>query len=111
MKLLLTRQVFTEKSTIGTLTVDGVVTCHTLEDRRRRDDPATVADEGRKVPGSTAIPPGRYPVELTVSQRAAEGSLWSPRADHKLPLLIGVPGFEGVRIHAGNDDRATEATT
>jgi hypothetical protein len=93
MKLLLTRQVFTDKSTIGTLAVDGVVACQTLEDRVRRDDPTTVADEGRKVPGSTAIPAGRYQVVLTESDRVAQGTLWSPRADHKLPLLVDVPGF------------------
>jgi hypothetical protein len=108
MKLLLTRQVFTDKSTIGTLAVDGVVACQTLEDRMRRDDPTTVADEGRKVPGSTAIPAGRYQVVLTESDRVVQGTLWSPRADHKLPLLVDVPGFTGVRIHSGNDDRNTE---
>ena len=108
MKLLLTRQVFTAESTIGTLAVDGVVACHTLEDRIRRDDPATVVDEGRKVPGSTAIPIGRYQVVLTVSERVVQGTLWSPRPDHKLPLLIGVPGFEGIRIHSGNTASNTE---
>jgi len=108
MKLLLTRRWFTERSTIGTLDVDGAFVCHTLEDRVRRDDPTTVADEGQKVPGTTAIPAGRYPVVLTLSDRAASSSLWSPRPDHKLPLLLDVHGFEGIRIHAGNTDRNTE---
>ena len=58
MKLLLTRRWFTEQSTIGTLDVDGAFVCQTLEDRVRRDDPITVADEGQKVPGATAIPAG-----------------------------------------------------
>ena len=98
MKLLLTRLRFTEQSTIGTLDVDGAFVCHTLEDRVRRDDPITVADEGQKVPGATAIPAGRYRVVLTVSDRAVRGSLWSPRSDHKLPLLLDVPGFEGIRM-------------
>jgi len=108
MKLLLTRRWFTEQSTIGTLDADGTFVCHTLEDRVRRDDPITVADEGRKVAGTTAIPAGRYRVVLTVSDRAAKGSLWSPRSDHKLPLLLDVHGFEGIRIHSGNTDRNTE---
>jgi hypothetical protein len=63
---------------------------------------------GKKVPGTTAIPAGRYRVVLTVSDRAARGSLWSPRPDHKLPLLPDVHGFEGIRIHSGTTDRDTE---
>jgi Family of unknown function (DUF5675) len=61
-----------------------------------------------QVPGTTAIPAGRYRVALTVSDRAARGSLWSPRPDHNLPLLLDVHGFEGIRIHSGNTDRNTE---
>jgi hypothetical protein len=108
MHVLLTRRWFTEHSTIGTLDVDGAFVCHTLEDRVRRDDPTTVADEGQKVAGATAIPAGRYRVVLTESDRVIAGSLWSPRSDHKLPLLVDVRGFTGIRIHSGNTDRNTE---
>lgn len=45
-----------------------------------------------KVPGESAIPAGRYRVALT----------WSNRLQRVLPLLLDVPGFTGVRIHAGN---------
>lgn len=44
------------------------------------------------MPGRTAIPEGRYAVVVT---RSARFGKW-------LPLLLGVPLFEGIRIHAGN---------
>ena len=44
-----------------------------------------------------AIPEGRYAVVIT----------WSPKMKQWLPLLLGVPMFEGIRIHAGNTARDT----
>lgn len=108
MELTLRRLDFSPSRTIGELDVDGAFECYTLEDRVREDDPATPEDEGRKVPGQTAIPAGRYRVRLTVSERARRGGLWSPRPDGVLPLLEDVPGFTGIRIHAGNGPEHTE---
>lgn len=45
-----------------------------------------------------AIAPGRYTVVVT----------WSPRFRRWLPLLVGVHGREGIRIHAGNTAKDTE---
>lgn len=51
-----------------------------------------------KVPGKTAIPSGRYRLAWTMSSRFKR----------EMFLLLDVPGFAGVRIHAGNTDKDTE---
>ncbi len=89
MKLDLRRLELTGQSTIGRLAVDGVDFCWTLED---------VVRTGPKVYGQTAIPAGTYAMQLTLS----------PRFKRVLPLLVNVPGFEGVRIHPGNTAADTE---
>ena len=33
---------------------------------------------------------------------------WSPKMKQWLPILLGVPKFEGIRIHAGNTSEDTE---
>ncbi len=70
---------------------------HTLEDAIR--EPTfwrPVADW--KIPAHTAIPRGRYQIVITRSQRF----------QRDLPLLVGVPGFAGIRIHSGNVIEDTE---
>lgn len=88
MRLRLLREPSRNGATVGALFVEGVFHCWTLED--------VVRDV--KVPGETAIPFGRYPVVLT----------HSPRFNRVLPEVRNVPGFIGVRIHAGNRKEDTE---
>ncbi len=96
MELTVHRHTLTAHSTIGLLSVDGTPFCTTLE------DPVRPARE--KVWGDTAIPAGRYGVIVNQSTRFSE------KAGHPvfLPLLVAVPGFEGVRIHSGNRPEDTE---
>ena len=51
-----------------------------------------------KVKGRSAIPEGRYAVVIS----------FSPKFKQWLPILLGVPKFEGIRIHAGNTSEDTE---
>lgn len=91
MELNLQRIVKDKAYTLGKLRIDGEEFCHTLEPRWR-------SPEARKVPGRTAIPAGRYPVVITLS----------PKFKQWLPLLLHVPNFEGIRIHAGNTVKDTK---
>ena len=45
-----------------------------------------------------AIPEGHYAVVIS----------WSPKFRQWLPILLGVPGFKGIRIHAGNTVEDTQ---
>ena len=90
MNLVLDRIQIDHDVTIGSLSVDGVWQCWTLEDVVR---PPSV-----KIAGQTAIPFGRYRVLITPS----------PRFKRDLPLLVDVPFFSGVRIHPGNTAADTE---
>jgi hypothetical protein len=76
--------------TIGKLYIDGHYLCDTLED--------TVRPVGVKIAGKTAIPAGTYKVRKTMS----------PRFKKVLPEILNVPGFTGVRIHAGNTATDTD---
>lgn len=87
MDLLVNRRWYTDRSTVGVLRA-GAFMCFTLEDR---------VHDGPKIPGATAIPAGRYRVEITFSNRF----------QRLMPLLLDVPGFTGIRIHAGNTDADT----
>ena len=94
MKLILTRIARRADYTIGRLEDEnGKKICDTLEPIWRNYDGGEM-----KIPRKSAIPEGSYRVVVTKSQRFRK----------YLPLLVGVPGFEGVRIHSGNTSRDTE---
>ena len=88
MNLVLKRQPSNDACTHGDLFVGDDFECVTLED--------VVRDV--KIPGETAIPVGRYRVVIT----------YSNRFKRDLPVLLDVPNFTGVRIHAGNTAADTE---
>lgn len=94
MEIQVIREIFTEKSTIGSIMVNGQFVCYSLEDKDRHLE----KNPSGKIKGETAIPLGRYAVSRTMS----------PRFKKVLPRLSNVPGFEGVLIHTGNTDKDTE---
>ena len=94
MKLILTRHARRADYTIGRLEDEnGKKICDTLEPTWRDYKGGEL-----KIPKKSAIPECTYRVVVTKSRRFQK----------YLPLLVGVPGFEGVRIHSGNTNKDTE---
>ena len=90
-KIKLKRTNYKETYTIGRLYINNNYFCDTLEDRCRN------LSKEKKIYSQTAIPKGVY--KLVIS--------YSPRFKRLLPLLLNVPFFEGIRIHAGNSSKDT----
>lgn len=90
MELTLNRIFLGSSATIGELLINDKHLCDTLEDR--------VRPEGEKVYGKTAIPEGKYEIELT----------HSPRFKKILPEILNVPNFSGIRIHSLNKAEESE---
>lgn len=110
MEIKVERSVKMDTYTIGRLSVDGNYFCDTLEDKDRGLTSNMSAEKIRKlkVKGVTAIPTGRYLVDMnTVSPRFGARAQYK-FCEGKLPRLCNVPGFQGVLIHCGNTAEDTE---
>jgi len=88
MNLTLQRLPSDEFRTHGDLLIDDEPFCVTLEDKVRAS----------KIHGKTAIPAGKYLITMENSPRFGPNTL----------TVNDVPGFTGVRIHAGNTEADTE---
>lgn len=96
MKMLVQRHHSIAGATLGQMYIDGTFACYTLEDQVREVAGQPVA--AWKIKGATAIPAGTYSVTLELSQRFGADT----------PTINGVPGFEYIRMHAGNTAADTE---
>ena len=100
MKLTLNRNTRSAESTIGDLLINDEFFCYVLEDfdRGLTSSMSEAEIQQKKVYAKTAIPKGTYKVVIT----------FSPRFKQYMPLLLNVKGFQGIRIHAGNNAGHTE---
>jgi hypothetical protein len=90
----------TDISTISRLYINGHFECYVLEDVDRglkQSMPLSILEK-MKVQNKTAIPEGTYKLSTSFSNRFQK----------VMPILIAVPVFDGVRIHAGNYAKDTE---
>lgn len=96
LEFVLLRRPTVDESTIGEVVCLGNHVCYTVEDAIREVPGVPVT--AWKVAGRTAIPEGVYQIISTDSMRFGR----------RLPILVDVPGFTGIRIHPGNSSQDSE---
>ena len=94
MRIKVIRHTFLKDRTIGTMYINDLRFCETLEDvdRGLHQEMELDAIKKIKVYGETAIPYGTYNLKMA----------YSPKYKKKMPLLENVPGYSGVLVHIGN---------
>lgn len=94
MRIKVIRHTFLKDRTIGTMYINDLRFCETLEDvdRGLHQEMELDAIKKIKVYGETAIPYGTYNLKM----------VYSPKYKKKMPLLENIPGYSGVLIHIGN---------
>lgn len=84
----------TATTVVSRLYINNHFECFILEDvdRGLKQSMSLSEIQAIKKPGITAIPEGKYILEITYSNRFGKD----------MPLIVNVPGYEGIRIHPGN---------
>lgn len=91
MEITLKRTYFRDTYTIGAIQVNGQYLMDTLEPH------AINWQTEQKTVGKTAIPEGRYRVQIDFSKTFKR----------KMPYLVNVPHFTGIMIHTGHTEKNT----
>jgi hypothetical protein len=92
IELEIVRKEFFHDRCVGGFYINGVWYAYTVEDTDRH-----LEDGGKKIDNETAIPRGRYKVIID----------WSNRFQRKMPHILDVPQFTGIRIHDGIGPQST----
>lgn len=111
MEVLVYRKWPKDGYTIGRVFIDGVLMGNTLEDEDRglSDAMEERTIKNRKVYGKTAIPRGRYTIDMdTVSPKFSQKEFYMEVCQGKLPRLKNVKGFEGILIHVADGPKGAD---
>ena len=103
MKLLLKRIYTCKDYTIGHLYIDGQYAMDTIEDCDRGLDSNMPLSKLQqlKIKDITAIPTGTYTILMSYSPKFAK-TKFGLKYGGKVPQIMNVPAWEGVRIHPAN---------
>jgi len=95
--------------TIGDFIIDAKKICDCLEDKDRYISSDMVESQVKriKVYGETAIPYGRYRIDMNTYSPKFAHREWAKKYKGKVPRLLNVTGFDGVLLHPGNTPNET----
>lgn len=96
---------------VGRIFIDGQLYGNTLEDEDRGLSDAMSEDtiRNRKIYGKTAIPRGRYIVDMnTYSPKFGKYPFYKDVCDGKLPRIKNVKGFEGILLHVADGPKGAD---
>ena len=111
MEVLVYRKWPRDEYVVGRIFIDGVLCGNTLEDCDRglseAMDERTIRN--RKVYGKTAIPRGRYTIDMdTVSPKFSKKKFYMDVCQGKLPRIKNVKGFEGILLHVADGPKGAD---
>ena len=103
MEISVSRKWKKDTYTIGQMFINGKYFSDTCEDKDRglSDNMPEEQVKTKKIYGKTAIPTGTYEIKLTYSPKFAT-RVWGKRYGGRVPQIIEVKGFDGIRIHPFN---------
>lgn len=96
---------------IGRVYIDGQIAANSLEDEDRglSDSMDERTIRNRKIYGKTAIPRGRYTIDMeTVSPKFSKKEFYMDVCQGKLPRLKNVKGFEGILLHVADGPKGAD---
>lgn len=111
MEILVHRRWNQQEYCVGRLFIDGQLYGNTLEDTDRglsdAMDERTIRN--RKIYGKTAIPRGRYTIDMeTVSPKFSKKKFYMDVCQGKLPRIKNVKGFEGILLHVADGPKGAD---
>ena len=103
MEIVVNRKWKKDSYTIGECFVNGTKFSETCEDKDRglKDSMSLSEIKAKKIYGKTAIPTGRYELQMTYSAKFANRA-WARKHGGKVLQIMNVKGYQGVRIHPFN---------
>lgn len=96
---------------IGRLYINGQLICNSLEDEDRglSDSMDERTIRNRKIFGKTAIPRGRYTIDMeTVSPKFSKKQFYMEVCQGKLPRIKNIKGFEGILLHVADGPKGAD---
>lgn len=110
MKIEMKRVFSNDRYTISHIYAYGVYICDAIEDTDRgwNSGMSDAWIRNNKVYAKSAIPVGTYEVTLNiVSPKFSQKPYYKKFCDGKLPRLLNVPGFDGILMHRGKDEKSS----